>query len=176
MKYSANSTSKNFYHQTVSAKYSNELFILFIGLFFNRLSLIVAMMVVIIIFGILLELLFRSIPWEVFLWKGILKISTKFIGEHSCRSVISIKSQSNVIEITLQHGCSPVNLLHIFRTLFPKNTAGWLRRCFRLLWVVQSVVVIIRRIQNLFQHLRWIYLQKLLVAESHQLSLQKTSS
>ena len=25
-------------------------------------------------------------------------------------------------EITLQHGCSPVNLLHIFRTPFPKNT------------------------------------------------------
>ena len=24
------------------------------------------------------------------------------------------------------HGCSPVNLLHIFRTPFPKNTFGWL--------------------------------------------------
>ena len=23
-------------------------------------------------------------------------------------------------------GCSPVNLLHIFRTTFPKNTSGWL--------------------------------------------------
>ena len=34
--------------------------------------------------------------------------------------------QSNFIEITLRHGCSPVNLLHIFRTLFPKNTSGWL--------------------------------------------------
>ena len=30
--------------------------------------------------------------------------------------------QSNFIEVTLQHGCSPVNLLHIFRTPFPKNT------------------------------------------------------
>ena len=27
-------------------------------------------------------------------------------------------------EITLRHGCFPVNLLHIFRTLFPKNTPG----------------------------------------------------
>ena len=28
------------------------------------------------------------------------------------------------IEITLQHGYSPVNLLHIFRTPFSKNTSG----------------------------------------------------
>ena len=28
--------------------------------------------------------------------------------------------------ITLGHGCSSVNLLHIFRTLFPKNTSGGL--------------------------------------------------
>ena len=42
-----------------------------------------------------------------------------------CRNVISIKLRSNFIEITL-HGCSPVNLLHIFRTPFTKNTSGWL--------------------------------------------------
>ena len=29
-------------------------------------------------------------------------------------------------EITLQHGCSPLNLLHIFRTPFPKNIPGGL--------------------------------------------------
>ena len=34
--------------------------------------------------------------------------------------------QSNFIEITLQHGCFPINLLHIFRTTFPKNTFGGL--------------------------------------------------
>ena len=28
---------------------------------------------------------------------------------------------NKVIEITLQHVCSPVNLLHIFRAPFPKN-------------------------------------------------------
>ena len=33
---------------------------------------------------------------------------------------------SNFIEITLRHGCSPVNLLHISRTPFPKNTSGGL--------------------------------------------------
>ena len=28
------------------------------------------------------------------------------------------------VEITPRHGCSPVNLQHIFRTSFPKNTPG----------------------------------------------------
>ena len=28
------------------------------------------------------------------------------------------------VEIAFWHGCSPVNLLHIFRTPFPKNTPG----------------------------------------------------
>ena len=32
----------------------------------------------------------------------------------------------NFIEITLCLGCSPVNLLHIFRTPFLKNTSEWL--------------------------------------------------
>ena len=63
---------------------------------------------------------------EVFLGKGVLKICSKFTGEHPSRSVISTKLQSNFIGITLQHGCSPVNLLHIFGTPFTKNTSGWL--------------------------------------------------
>ena len=29
----------------------------------------------------------------------------------------------NFSEIALRHGCSPVNLLHIFRIPFPKNTS-----------------------------------------------------
>ena len=37
-----------------------------------------------------------------------------------------VRFQSNFIEITLRHGCSPVNLLHIFRTAFLKNTNEWL--------------------------------------------------
>ena len=62
----------------------------------------------------------------MFLREGVLKICSKFTGEHPCRSVISVKLQSNFIEITLCHGCSPGNLLHIFRTPFSKNTSGWL--------------------------------------------------
>ena len=43
---------------------------------------------------------------------------------HPCRSSISITLQSNFIEITLRHGCSPVGLLHILRTPFSKNSSG----------------------------------------------------
>ena len=37
-----------------------------------------------------------------------------------------VEMQSNFVEITFWHGYSAVNLLHIFRTLFPKNTSGGL--------------------------------------------------
>ena len=53
-----------------------------------------------------------------------MKICNKFTGEHPCQSVVSIRLQINYIEITLRHGCSPVSLLYIFRTLFYKNTSG----------------------------------------------------
>ena len=62
----------------------------------------------------------------MFLGKGVLKICSKFTGEHPCRSAISIKLQSNFIEIALWHECSPVNFLHIFRLSFSRNTSGWL--------------------------------------------------
>ena len=58
------------------------------------------------------------------LGKSILKICRKFTGEQTCQSVISVKLLYNFIQIALQHGCSPVNLLHIFKTHFLKNTSG----------------------------------------------------
>ena len=70
--------------------------------------------------------MFRSSHPEVSLGKGVLKICSKFTGEHPCQSAISIKLPRNFIEIALRHGCFPVNLLHIFRTPFLKNTSGWL--------------------------------------------------
>ena len=64
----------------------------------------------------------------MFLGKAVLKICSKFTGEHTCRSAISIKLLSNFIEIALRHGCSPVNFLHIFSkiftTPFPRNNYG----------------------------------------------------
>ena len=74
---------------------------------------------------------YRSSRPEVSYKKRCPEISSKFIRELPCRSVISIKLFCNFIEITLRYGCSPVNLLHIFRTPFIKNTRGWLL----LFWV-----------------------------------------
>ena len=72
---------------------------------------------------------FKSSCPEVFLEESVLKISRKFI-DRPCRSMISTRSLHNFIEITLQHDCSPVNVLHIFRTPFPKNTSGQLHLAF----------------------------------------------
>ena len=69
----------------------------------------------------------RSSPPAMFLGKGVLKICSKFAGEHPCQSAISINLLCNFIEVPLQNGCSPVNLLDIFRTLLAKNTSEGLR-------------------------------------------------
>ena len=80
----------------------------------------------------------------MFLQKGVLKICSKFTREHPCRSVISIKLH----EITLRHGCSPVNLLHIFGASFLKNTSGV------LLLIIQSnflqISYFVKQLVNIF--------------------------
>ena len=58
----------------------------------------------------------------MFLGKAVLKICSKFTGEHPCRGAILM---------ALQHGCSLVNLLHIFRTLFSMDTYEGLLLFFR---------------------------------------------
>ena len=58
------------------------------------------------------------------LGKGVLKMCSKFTGEHLRRSVISIKLHKQLYWNHTWHGCSPVNLLHILRTPFPMNTSG----------------------------------------------------
>ena len=68
----------------------------------------------------------RSSHSEVFLEKDVLKICSKFTGEHLCSPRRTPRRTPNFIEITLRHECSPVNLLQIFRTSFTKNTSGWL--------------------------------------------------
>ena len=68
----------------------------------------------------------RSSHPKVFLRKGVRKTCSKFTWEHPWRSAILLMLKSNFIEIALRHGCSPLNLLHIFRTPFPRNTSGWL--------------------------------------------------
>ena len=65
-------------------------------------------------------------PPEMFLGKGALNMCSKFRRENPCRSVISLKLLCSFIEIALRHGCSLLNLLHVFRTPFYKNTYGGL--------------------------------------------------
>ena len=81
----------------------------------------------------------KSIHLEVFLGKGVVKICSKFTGQHPCQSTISID------EIALRHGCSPVNLLHTFETSFLKNTSGWLLLSIYdslpRVWVIQYSIV-----------------------------------
>ena len=62
----------------------------------------------------------RSSHPEVFLG-GVLKKCSKFTGEHLCWSKISIKLQSNFIEVTLRHGRSRVNLLAYFQNTFSQE-------------------------------------------------------
>ena len=88
----------------------------------------------------------RSNRSEVFLVKSVLKIRSKFRGEHPRRSVISIKLQNNFIEIILRHRCSPVSLLHIFRTHFTKNTSRWL---------------LLHEVSLVFEQAPWIFEMKL---------------
>ena len=45
----------------------------------------------------------RSNDLEVFLGKGVLKICSKFTGEHPCRSASSINLLCNFTETTLRH-------------------------------------------------------------------------
>ena len=53
------------------------------------------------------------------------------------------KVASNFIEIALQYGCSPINLLHIFRTPFPKNTSWWLLLYFVSKSLQEIAIIII---------------------------------
>ena len=72
--------------------------------------------------------------------KFVLKICSKVTGENSFSSVISVRLLCNFIEIILQHGCSPVIMLHVFRTSFYKISGGLLLELLNRAAVVQEVV------------------------------------
>ena len=86
---------------------------------------------------------FRCSRPEVFLRRGVLKICRKVTGVHPYRSAISIKL------LALRHGCSTVNLLHILRIPFPRNTPV---RLFLYLLIIIKGICKESRVQ--------IYLQK----------------
>ena len=62
------------------------------------------------------HILTRITPFPI---KKIEKSSFKFGFKRTQRELLC-----NFIELTLRHGCSLVNFLHIFRMSFPKNTSG----------------------------------------------------
>ena len=96
---------------------------------------------------------FRGSRPQVLLVRVVLKICSKFTGEHPCQSVISIKLYSNFIEITLRPGCSRVNLLHIFGTPFPKNTPWWLllNISLEMFWKVS----VLKKLKKFLRDQRW---------------------
>ena len=63
-----------------------------------------------------------------------MKICNKFAREHPCRSATSIKLLCSFIKTALRHGCSSVNLLHVFITLFLTDTSeGLLLKIFNFI-------------------------------------------
>ena len=64
-----------------------------------------------------------EITFSIKLYEGSLQ---KQLPESFLQNRYSEVLLCNFIGIALQHECSPVNLLHIFRTPFPKNTSCWL--------------------------------------------------
>ena len=76
----------------------------------------------------------RSSSPEVLVGRSVLKIWRKLTGEYPWRSVISINLLCNFIEVTLQHGCSPVNFLHHF------VESSLLGMWFSETWVLLSII------------------------------------
>ena len=76
---------------------------------------------------------------EVFLEKGVLKICSKYTGEYPCRSVISIKLQSNFIEITLPVWVFSCKFAVCFQNTFSQEH----------LWVAASVDTSIYQLKTL---------------------------
>ena len=75
------------------------------SLFFNEVA------------GLSLATLLKKRHWHRCFPVNFVKYLEHFFIEH-LRWLFPLKSLFNFIEIALQHWCSPVNLLHIFRTLF----------------------------------------------------------
>ena len=82
---------------------------------------------------------FRQQPFRDVLKKRCYENMQQIYKRTPMPKCVSTKLQSNFIEIILRHGCSPVNLLHVFRTTFPKNTSEGLLlkfQVFRRLWII----------------------------------------
>ena len=80
----------------------------------------------------------KKLPVNNFEWiEGTSKFNEDFMRNYNEESnegyflEVDVQYPENFIKIALRYGCSPVNLLHIFRTPCPKNTSGWLLLVFQ---------------------------------------------
>ena len=86
---------------------------------------------------LILSILFRSSPPEMFLGKGVLKICSKFTGEHPRLSMISIKLLCNLLKVAFQHYWN-----HTSAWTFPCKLAAYFQDNFlwKHLWRAASVL------------------------------------
>ena len=80
--------------------------------------------------------------------RGVLRKRCSENMQHIYRRTTMPKCDCNFIEIALRRGCSPVDLLHIFRTRFYKNTYGGMllkseSKRKKLYWAVEFVAPIV---------------------------------
>ena len=91
---------------------------------------------------------------KLFLDKGVLKYAANLQEnlhaevqfQWSCRTTPSSPATEQllcnfIIEIALWHGCSPVNLLHIFRALFLKSNSAGLLLCSVSICYLHYIIV-----------------------------------
>ena len=83
----------------------------------------------------------RSSRSEVFLVKGVLKIYSKFTGEHPCRSAISITLQSKISQNSLENTCA-IEKKAIWHMCFPVNNTKLLGTTFieHCRWLLLNIV------------------------------------
>ena len=94
---------------------------------------------------------FRKQPPRGVLSKRFSENMQEIYRRTPCQNVISIKLQSKFNETTFRHGCSSVNLPHIFRIPFLKNTSGRLLLNFYL-WLTVAKMRLRLLAVNIFGH------------------------
>ena len=94
---------------------------------------------------------FRKQPPRGVLSKRFSENMQEIYRRTPCQNVISIKLQSKFNETTFRHGCSSVNLPHIFRIPFLKNTSGRLLLNFYL-WLTVAKMRLRLLAINIFGH------------------------
>ena len=104
--------------------------------------------------------IFRTRPTEVFLKKSCPKNMQQIYRRTPLPKCdfnkVALQLYCNFIEIALLHGYSPVNLLHIFRTTFLKDTSGRLLLYFTLEVFELSILKWISLIEHC-SFVKWVF-------------------